>query len=179
MSSTFIIGVTAAIVVVALIGGYYIMRYRRGSVEVILSKHGFNPGEKVRGTFKMTTRQDIEGKRLYAAFVGEEVTRHHHGDSSGSESTRTDTKEIYRDEYTIEEGVNYPAGQTIEREFELTAPTSSGQGSLESPLGKTVQLGMELFGGHRTDLRWTVEVCLDAKGIDLAGSENVTVELPW
>lgn len=178
MSSTFIIGVTVAVLVVAVIAGYYIMRYRRGSVKVTLSKRGFSPGEKVKGTFVVTTRKDIEGKRLYAALIGEEVTRERYRGSS-SKSTRTHTREIYRDEHTIEEGITYPAGQTIERDFELTAPTSSGQDSLESPLGKTFQLGMELFSGSRTNLRWTVEVRLDAEGIDLFSSENVTINLPW
>lgn len=174
-----IIGISAAVVAVAIIAGYYVMRYMRGSVKVTLSKRGFNPGEKVTGTFQMTTRKDIEGKRLYAALVGEEVTTEHYRDSNGRDSTRTNTREIYRDEHIIEENVNYPAGQTIERSFEVTAPTSSGQGSLESPLGKTFQVGMELFSGSRRNLRWTVEVRLDAKGIDLTGCENVTVNLPW
>ena len=160
--------------------GYYIMRARRGSVKVTMSKRGFNPGEKVTGTFEMTTRKDLEGNRLYAALVGEEVTRHHYRDSSASRpSTRTQTREIYRDEHTIEEGMTYMAGQTIERDFELTAPTASGEGSLTSPLGKTFDLGMELFTGSSRNLRWSVEVRLDAKGIDLFTSEKVTVNLPW
>lgn len=180
MSSTLLIGITAAVLAVVLIGGYYVMRYRRGSVKLMLSRRGFGPGETVTGTFEMTTRQEIEGKRLYAALVGEEVTREPHRSSSdGRQTTRTHTREIYRDEHTIEQDVTYPAGHVIKREFELTAPTSSGQGSLQSPLGKTFQLGMELLGGRRTDLRWTVEVRLDAKGIDLSTSENVTVNLPW
>lgn len=176
----FIIGVSAAVLAVVLIAGYYIMRHMRGSVSVTLSKRGFNPGEKVTGTFRMTTRKDIEGNRLYAALVGEEVTREpYHDSSTGRSSTRTHTREIYRDEHTIEENMNYPAGQTIERSFEVTAPTSSGQGLLQSPLGQTFQVGMELLGGSRRNLRWTVEVRLDAKGIDLYSSENVTVNLPW
>lgn len=179
MSSTLIIGITAAALAVALIAGYYIMRYRRGSVKVVLSKRGFNPGETFSGSFEMTTRKAIEGNRLYAALVGEEVTRERYRDSSGRDTSRTHTREIYRDEHTIEEGVTYPAGQVVKRDFELTAPTASGEGVLESSLGKTFQLGMDILGGRQRNLRWTVEVRLDAKGIDLTGSENVTVNLPW
>jgi hypothetical protein len=177
VSSVFIIGVAAAVIAIVVIAGYYYMRYRRGSVKVTLTRNSFSPGEKITGTFELTTRQDIEGKRLYAALIGEEVTRAPHQGSTGKGS-QTQTKEIYRDEHTIEEGVIYPAGQTIERDFELTAPTSSRDGGLELPPGKTLQLGKVVFSGSRTNLRWSVEAWLDAEGIDLFSSENVTIDFP-
>jgi len=77
----FVIG-GVILVVVVLVAGYYILRYMRGSIKVALPKSGFNPGEKVAGTFELKTRKMIEARRLYAALVGEEVTKERHGDKT-------------------------------------------------------------------------------------------------
>ncbi|MFA5809611.1 MAG: hypothetical protein WC935_04635 [Thermoleophilia bacterium] len=168
-----IAGVIAAvaIVIVAIIA-YFVVRMLRGSMKITLTKNGFSPGEKITGSFTMKTRKEIEGKRLFAALVGKEVTERRDGDR-----TRTDTREIYRDEQTLEEGKMYPAGHTADYSFELNTPSESGQGFLDSAVGKALDIGMELLSGDRNEIRWTVEVRLDAKGVDLSDSRSVTINI--
>jgi len=166
-----IIGVI--LVVVVLVAGYYILRYMRGSIKVVLSKSGFNPGEKVAGTFELKTRKMIEARRLYAALVGEEVTKERRGDK-----TRTRRREIYRDEQTLDEARTFAAGETLEYSFELTAPSVDGPDFLDSPLGQVLKTGVSLLSGRRRYLRWKVEVRLDAKGIDLRSSKRITLNMP-
>ena len=87
------IAIPAVIVlVVALIAGYYIARFMRGSIKITLAKNSFNSGEQVTGSFDLITRKEIDGNRLFVSLIGKEVTRQRHG-----EKTRTHTREIYRD----------------------------------------------------------------------------------
>ena len=167
----FIVGGVLLLVVV-LVAGYYILRYMRGSINIAMSTSGFNPGEEVAGSFELKVRKIIEG-RLYAALIGQEVTKERHGDK-----TRTRTREIYRTEQTIEENKTFAAGQTLGYSFELTAPSADGPDVLESPLGQALKAGMSLLSGRRRHLRWKVEVRLDAKGIDLSSSKRITLNIP-
>ncbi|MHC4388238.1 MAG: hypothetical protein ACYSX1_06490 [Planctomycetota bacterium] len=93
------------------------------------------------------------------------------------DKTRTRTREIYRDELTIEEAKTFPSGQTMNYDFELATPSSAGPDFLSSPLGKTLKVGMEMLSGRRSYLRWIVEVRLDAKGVDLASREKITLNM--
>lgn len=167
-----VVVIAVAVIVIAAIAAYFVVRMLRGSMKIKLVKNGFSPGEKITGSFTMKTRKEIEGKRLFAALVGKEVTERREGDR-----TRTDTREIYRDEQTLEEGKMYPAGHTADYSFELDTPSESGQGFLDSALGQALDIGMELLSGDRTDIRWTVEVRLDARGVDLSDSRSVTINI--
>jgi len=166
--------VIPAIVVlgVALVAGYFIVRYMRGSIKITLAKNSFNEGEQITGSFELTTRKEIEGNRLYVMLAGKEVTKERRGDK-----TRTHTREIYRDEVTIEEAKTFSAGQTMNYDFQLGTPSSAGADFLSSGLGKTLKVGMELLGGRRSYLRWIVEVRLDAKGVDLASRKKIAVNM--
>jgi hypothetical protein len=144
----------------------------RGSIKITLAKNSFNEGEQIKGSFELTTRKEIDGNRLYVMLVGKEVTREPRGDK-----TRTHTREIYRDELTIEEAKTFPSRQTINYDFQLATPSSAGPDFLTSPLGKTLKVGIEMLGGRRSYLRWIVEVRLDAKGVDLASRKKITVNM--
>ncbi|MFA5802100.1 MAG: hypothetical protein WC911_06435 [Thermoleophilia bacterium] len=174
MSDKVLIAVVIAVVVIviAAVIAYFVVRMLRGSMKITLAKNGFSPGEKVTGSFTMKTRKEIEGKRLFAALVGKEVTERREGDR-----TRTDTREIYRDEQTLEEGKTYPAGNTSDYSFELNTPSEDGQGLPGSAVGQALDIGLDLLSGNRTDIRWTVEVRLDAKGVDLFDSRSVTINI--
>lgn len=161
------------VIVVVLVAGYYILRYMRGSLKMVLPMNGFDPGEKVAGSFELKTRKIIEARRLYAALVGEEVTKERRGDK-----TRSRRREIYRDEQTIEETRTFAAGETLEYSFELTAPSVDGPDFLDSALGQALKTGMSLLSGRRRYLRWKVQVRLDAKGIDLSSSKRITLNMP-
>ena len=157
---------------VMLVAGYYIIRFMRGSIKITLAKNSFNEGEQIAGSFELTTRKEIDGNRLYVMLVGKEVTKERRGGK-----TRTRTREIYRDELTIEEAKTFPSGQTMNYDFQLATPSSAGPEFLTSPLGETLKVGMELFGGRSRYLRWMVEVRLDAKGVDLASRKKITVNM--
>jgi len=122
------------VLAVALVAGYYIIRFMRGSIKIALAKNSFNEGEQITGSFELTTRREIVGNRLYVMLVGKEVTKERRGDK-----TRTHTREIYRDEVTIEEAKTFSAGQTMNYDFQLATPSSSGSDFLGSPLGKTLK----------------------------------------
>jgi hypothetical protein len=175
-----IIIVIAVLVLIVLgIGGYFGARRMRGTIKMTLDRRGVNAGEQLNGNFMLTTRKAIEGKRLFAALIGKEVTREQYRDSNNRQQTRTNSREIYRDEQTIEDARLFPAGMNQEYSFTLNAPAQGSQdaGFTESTLGQTLRLGMELMGGRRTHLEWQVSVRLDAKGIDLNDNEKVTVNL--
>ncbi len=160
------------VLAVVIVAGYYFIRFTRGSIKITLAKNSFNEGEQITGSFELTTRKEIDGNRLYVMLVGKEVTKERRGDK-----TRTHTREIYRDELTIEEAKTFPAGQTMNYDFQLATPSSAGPDFLSSPLGKTLKVGMELLGGRRSYLRWIVEARLDAKGVDLSSRKKVTVNM--
>ena len=160
------------VLAVVLVAGYFIIRYMRGSIKITLAKNSFSEGEQITGSFELTTRKEIDGNRLYVMLVGKEVTKERRGDK-----TRTHTREIYRDEVTIEEAKTFSAGQTMNYDFQLTTPSSAGPDFLSSTLGKTLKVGMEMLGGRRRYLRWIVEVRLDAKGVDLSSRKKITVNM--
>ena len=160
------------VLVVALVAGYFIVRYMRGSIKITLAKNSFNEGEPITGSFELTTRKEIDGNRLYVMLVGKEVTKERRGDK-----TRTHTREIYRDEVTIEEAKPFSAGQTLNYDFQLATPSSAGPDFLSSGLGQTLKVGIEMLGGRRSYLRWIVEVRLDAKGVDLSSRKKITVNM--
>ena len=160
------------VLAVVLVAGYFIIRYMRGSIKITLAKNSFNEGEQITGSFQLTTRKEIDGNRLYVMLVGKEVTKEGRGDK-----TSTHTREIYRDELTIEEAKTFPSGQTMDYDFQLATPSSAGPDFLTSPLGKTLKVGMELLAGRRSYLRWIVEVRLDAKGVDLASRKKIAVNM--
>ncbi len=166
-----ILAVLAAIIIG--VAAYFILRFLRGSINITLSRTAFSPGDKISGSFELKTRKAIEGNRLYATLIGQEVTRTRRGGS-----TRTYTREIFRNEVTLEEGKTYPAGQTQRYEFEIDTPSAQGTdqaGFLNSPLGQSLQAGLELVSGRRRYLRWMVQVRLDARGKDLTSSKKVSL----
>ena len=170
-------GQTAAIVfgggAVALVGSitaYYIARYLRGSIKLALPQNSFAAGEAITGSFDVITRKELPGPRLYAALIGVEITEQRDG-----EKTQTHTREIYRHEETLEKALTWPAGQTKHYTFQLPSPSTPAPALLSSTVVRAAQIGLELLGANRRRLKWTVEIRLDAKGIDLATSQRVHI----
>ena len=169
-SSVMLIVIAVLVVIAAPVAVYFILRYMRGSIRVTLPRTAFNPGEKVSGSFQLKVRKNIEGNRLYTVLIGQEVTKVRQGDS-----TRTQTREVYRSEVTLETVRAFSAGETHRYDFEIAAPTAQEPEFLNSPLGQSLKAGLELLGGQRRYLRWRIEVRLDAKGIDLASSRRISI----
>jgi len=163
-----IIAIAAIVAVIAMVSGYYLARHSRGSIKMALPGGAYEPGGTIEGTFTMTTKKPLEGKRLFVAVIGREVTEEREGDT-----TRTRSREIYRDEQVIEEARTYPAGETKEYPFQLKAPDINNTDSVGGMLGEALDLGLDLLSSRDERLEWRVEARLDASGIDLADSTRI------
>ena len=166
--------IVIGVIVVILLGiaAYYIVRYMRGSIKVFLPKTAFNPGETIAGRFEIRTKTTVQGNRLIAMLVGMEVTRERRNGK-----THTRSREIYRDERIIEETRVYRIGHFETHEFELVAPNINDREFSNSPLGGVLKGAVELLSNRRTNIKWRVEVRLDAKGVDLADRKAVFINL--
>ncbi|MCX7007470.1 MAG: hypothetical protein NTY53_09530 [Kiritimatiellaeota bacterium] len=159
-----------AVVVVGSIVAYYIARYLRGSIKLTLPQNSFAAGEAIAGSFDVVTRKEIQGNRLYAALIGMEVTEERRG-----EKTQTHSREIHRHEETLEKTLTWPAGQTKHYTFTLPSPAVAAPEILNSTLAKAARIGLELLGADRRRIKWSVQIRLDAKGIDLVTSQRVHI----
>lgn len=170
MSSGLIAVIVVAVLasVLGAIAGYYLVRHSRGSIKLTLPGGAYNPGGIIEGSFTMTTKKPLEGKRLLVVVIGREVTEEREGNT-----TRTRSREIYRDEQVIESARVYPAGEAKEYSFQLKAPDINNTDSVGGMLGEALDLGLELLSGRDERLEWWVEARLDAEGIDLADSVRI------
>lgn len=158
--------------VIAVIA-YYVVRFMRGSIKLSLPRTAFNPGDTITGSFDLHTKKPIQGNKLVVSLIGVQVTKTYEGGK-----TRTRSREIYRDETLVEDARAYPAGHTARHEFELTAPNTSAPEFMSSTLGQTLTAALRLLSNRHTYLKWKVEARLDAKGVDLATSTPVSVNIP-
>ncbi len=161
-----------AVVLVGSITAYYVARYLRGSIKLVLPQGSFAAGEAISGEFDVLTRKEIQGQRLYAALIGIEETEERHG-----EQTRKRSREVHRHELTLEKALTWPAGQTKHYTFTLPSPSAPAPEILSSTVVRAAQIGLELLGANRRRIRWAVEIRLDAKGIDLAASRRVHINV--
>lgn len=172
-------GVTVAIVIaiIAAIGGaigaYYYVRHTRGSMKLNLVNTGFNPGDTISGSLSMETRKPLEGKRLIVSVIGKEITEER--DPGNSNTTRTRTREIYRDVKELEGPMTYPIGHSKDYTFEMKAPGGGGSDSMGGALGQAMDIGIGLLTGTNRRLEWQVEARLDCSGVDLADSQRIYI----
>lgn len=160
-----------AVVIISVIA-YNILRYLRGSIRIELPGTIFNPGEKVRGSFLLHTRQTIRGKRLIVNLIGEQIT-----EARERGEIRTRSTEIYRDEKLIEDARIYPGSLKTRYVFDLTLPDSDSSDFMNSPLGGIFSAAMRFTGNRKTYLRWKIEVRLEAEGLDLTTSKRIKLNL--
>ena len=166
-----IILVVVGIALVAVVA-YYVARFLRGTIKLSLTRTAFNPGETISGQFDLHTKKAIESNRLIVSVIGTQVTRRQEGKQS-----RTRSHEVYRDEVLIEEAKTYPAGTVVTHKFEIPTPDMKSPEFLNSGLGQAMTAALRLVSQHSTRLKWKVEVRLDAKGIDLATSKSITMNI--
>jgi hypothetical protein len=154
--------------VIAAIGTYYILRYLKGSITIFMPGTSFRPGDTVAGSFELLTRKDIRANNLTASLVATETTRRR---GYNGKST-THTEEIYRGGQTLEHAKDYPAGFTATYNFKIPVPQGRTRAASDSMLGQA----MEMLGGLGRRVSWSVEVRLDAEGVDLAASQKIAVD---
>ncbi len=167
-----IIVLSVAGIVLIGVAVYYLLRFMRGTIKMTLTQTAFNPGETISGSFTLHTKKPIEGNRLIVSLIGVQETKTRDGDKTESHS-----REIYRNEVLIEGNKAYPAGYQATHNFEIPTPDTGSQEFLNSGVGQALTAAFSLLGNRRTEFRWKVEARLDAKGIDLATSKRVTLNM--
>lgn len=158
--------------VIVGVGVYYLLRFMRGTIKMTLNQTAFNPGETIKGSFELQTKKPIESKRLIVSLIGTRVTRTKEGEKS-----RSDSQEIYRNEVLIEDAKVYRAGHTSTHDFEIQVPDTGAQDFLNSTAGQAISAAFSLLGNRRVEFKWKVEARLKAKGIDLATSKRVSINM--
>ena len=168
---------TILIVIAVVVGGgivaaiaYYIVRLMRGTIKLSLPRTAFNPGDTIAGSFDLHTKKAIQGNKLIVSLIGTQVTRTHEDGK-----TRTRSREIYRDEVLVEEAKTYPAGSTATHNFELSTPNMNSPEFLNSSVGQALTAALRLLSNKSTSLKWKIEARLDAKGVDLATAESISI----
>jgi len=165
--------VVAVVGVIAGIVAYYVMRFMKGSIKLLLTQTGFEPGQAITGSFDLQVKKTIQSKKLIVSLIGTQITETY---EDGKKRTRT--REIYRNEVLIEDAREYPAGHTAQHQFEISTPNTKSSEFMNSALGQTVTAALRLLSDRRTRLKWKVEARLDTKGVDLAASKSVSINMP-
>ncbi len=172
MSENQIIIIIAVVIVAVAIGagGYFLARFMRGTIKVLLPKTAFDQGESIKGSFELHTKKYIQGNRLIVSLIAERVTEIRRGDKTES---RTD--EIYRNEKLIEDATDYRAGFVKKYDFEIAVPNQSATELMDSPLVQSLAAAATLLGNRKTLIRWKLQALLDAKGIDIVSTKKLSV----
>ena len=167
------------VLIIVLIGvpilafvAYRIMRFMRGSIKLTLPKTAFNPGDIITGSFELHTKREIEGNKLVVQLIGVEESR---VEEQGK--TKTRSREIYREEVIIEEALTYPAGHQQTYDFEIATPNMQTPEFSNSTTGQMLMGVLRMLGSRTIKLKWRIEVRLDAKGIDLATYQSVSINM--
>lgn len=164
-----IIGAVAAIVIA--ISAYFIIRFLRGSIKIYLQNTSVNSGDIIKGSFELHTKKEIVGNRLLVELIGEKVTKTRKNEGE----TDTHTHEIYRHGVTLENQKTYNAGFKEKFDFELQTPDSSQPDFLKSELAQTLSSALSFMSDRQVYVKWSVEVRLDAEGVDLVDTEKVNI----
>lgn len=162
---------TAVVGALAAVAAYHIARFMRGAIKLTLPRTAFGPGESITGRFVLHTKKAIEGNRLIVSLIGVQVTT----TREEGKPPQTRTREIYRDDVLVEEAKPYPAGLTATYTFQLSIPDTGAPEFLSSTAGRVLTEALALLSHQSTRLKWRIEARLDAKGIDLAASQPVSL----
>jgi hypothetical protein len=174
MSKNTILTLIAVVVGCGIISiiAYYVIRSMKGSIKLFLQGTAFNPGDTITGSFDLNVKRPIQGNRLTASLIGVQTTT-----TRRNGKTETHSHEIYRNEQLIEEAREYGSGHSGKHEFRIDVPKTGAPEFMNSALGQVLSAASFLLSDRRTELKWRVEVRLDAKGVDLATSRRVSINI--
>jgi len=174
MNDNYVLIIIAVVAGSALVGVgvYYVLRFMRGSIKLTLQKTAFDAGETIRGSFHLITKKDIQGNKLVVSLIGKQVIKTNRGEKS-----ETEHREVYRNEVLIEGARLYNAGYSSKYDFEIPVPDPKSQELINSPMVQKMISAMRILGNTRSHMKWRIEARLDAKGIDLASSQPVSINI--
>ncbi|KEI72459.1 hypothetical protein [Endozoicomonas elysicola] len=162
--------VAAGLVAVVI---YFIVRFLRGTIELSLPRSAYNPGESIIGSFKLHTKKAIQGNQLLVSLIGIEKTRRRKDDGS----YETYSEEVYRDDVVVEEARAYSAGYLSNYDFEVTIPEINDSHPINPMVGQALSAVFSMLSQRSVKLDWKLEVRLDARGIDLATSRSISINM--
>ena len=170
---------TSLIVICTILGlllvgviAYFVMRFLRGSIKLTMPQTSFGAGQMISGSFDLMTKKSIQGNQLFVTLRGVKETKIRDG-----EKTRTRRDEIYCDQVTLEDAREYPAGYSAKYDFQISTPNVQSPEFMNSGIGQTLVSAFRLLSDRRTRIKWKIEARLDAKGIDLAASKSLQLNL--
>ena len=170
---------TSLIVICTILGlllvgviAYFVMRFLRGSIKLTMPQTSFGAGQMISGSFDLMTKKSIQGNQLFVTLRGVKETKIRDG-----EKTRTRRDEIYCDQVTLEDAREYPAGYSAKYDFQISTPNVQSPEFMNSGIGQALVSAFRLLSDRSTRIKWRVEARLDAKGIDLAASKSVQLNL--
>lgn len=170
---------TSLIVICTILGlllvgviAYFVMRFLRGSIKLTMPQTSFGAGQMISGSFDLMTKKSIQGNQLFVTLRGVKEIKIRDG-----EKTRTRREEIYCDQVTLEDAREYPAGYSAKYDFQISTPNVQSPEFMNSGIGQALVSAFRLLSDRRTRIKWRVEARLDAKGIDLAASKSVQLNL--
>ena len=167
--------VICSVLVLLLVGViiYFVLRFMRGSITLTMPQTSFGAGQFVTGSFDLLTKKAIQGNQLVVTLKGTKITEYRNND--GDKKTRSD--EIYCDQVTLEDARQYPAGHSARHDFQIPTPNVQSPEFMNSGLGQTLVSAFRLLSDRQTRIKWKIEARLDAKGIDLAASKSIQLNL--
>ena len=65
----------AVIAVLGAIAAYFIVRFMKGTIKLLLPRTAFNAGDVITGSFDLHAKKDIEAYKLIVSLVGVQVTK--------------------------------------------------------------------------------------------------------
>ncbi|WP_300675387.1 hypothetical protein [Desulfoluna sp.] len=169
MSGDAIFQIIFGLVIAAVIAcvAVFILRKLKGSLKIVMARTSFDSGSDIEGQIIVKTNKETHGNFLSVALVADEITTRYEDDER-----KTDTREVYRDQYELEGSRAYPAGHEASHDFKLPIPAMD---NMETPLGKAISSFAQSFGSRQSRVEWTVESRLDATGVDLVVKKIVSV----
>lgn len=139
-----------------------------GTLEIVLGKNSFKPGDAVSGRVKLTLKNPVMARRLMVSLKGEEWV---YVTCGGGKSRTIHKKElkIHYEETELSGDVTY---RSAEKDFKFILPSNAPPTILLTP--ESIDSRVKQWEG--TGLRWIVQVKLDIPlGLDLDAEQEISV----
>ncbi len=171
-SIVYIVGGIFAAVAIGF-GGMWIGRYMKGSIKLNMNNTAVESGEALSGTVEITFKKPMQSNKLQVSLVAtERVERTVNG------KRKRESRTIFNNTVMLEDAKSYSAPQTVIYDYSINAPTGSEATSNKiTGVAGTLFDAASRFAGNQRYVEWALIARLDAPGLDLVRSENVSVNV--
>ena len=98
------------VAIVAAIGSIFYLKYRKGSIELQLSRHNYSPGDTMDGRLVVTPRQDLFVDEVYVELICTAHWHEYYYDEQDNRKSRHHSAEEYRHTHEIARGASLVSG---------------------------------------------------------------------